>query len=111
MRILCGDRSENPGAALKAITAGREIWGFPKHPIPAELEFGYEMSADGKKEFAGFKGFHQNVLAISMKCKLPMLDPEHVIVPMDVPRTSENANIGSPRLGGRPQLATNIILT
>ena len=103
MRVLCGDTQENPGAALKAITGGREIFGFPKHPIPAELQFGYTMMADGTKEFVEFKGFHQNIQAVSMKCKLPMLDPEHVMVPLDVPRTSENANIGSPRLGGRPQ--------
>ena len=111
IRVLCGDRPENPGAALKAITGGREIFGFPKHPIPAELQFGYPMTADGKREFVEFKGVHQNVHAVSMKCKLPILDSEHVIVPLDVPRTSENANIGSPRLGGRPQLTINKILT
>ena len=105
IRVLCGDTPENPGAALKAITGGREIFGFPKHPIPAELQFNYAMSADGKRESIEFKGFYQNVHAISMKCKLPMMDPEHVMIPLDVPRTSENANIGSPRLGGRPQLS------
>ena len=111
IRVLCGDTPENPGAALKAITGGREIFGFPKHPIPAELQFNYAMSADGKRESIEFQGFHQNVHAISMKCKLPMMDPEHVMIPLDVPRTSENANIGSPRLGGRPQLNINKIIS
>ena len=29
-RVVCGDAPGNPGAALKAITGGREIFGFPK---------------------------------------------------------------------------------
>merc|ERR1712232_489520 len=37
MRVLCSDAPGNPGAAMKAITGGREIFGFPKHPVPAEI--------------------------------------------------------------------------
>lgn len=58
MRVVCSDAPGNPGAALKAIAGGREVFGFPKHPNPGNIRFDYkddntrvefDMEHDGKK--------------------------------------------------------------
>jgi hypothetical protein len=58
IRVCCGDAPGNPGAALKAIAGGREVFGFPKHPNPGKLRFDYkndnttvefDLEHDGKK--------------------------------------------------------------
>ena len=41
-RVLCGgDRTGYDTGARSAVDCGREVWGFPKHPALAELEFEY----------------------------------------------------------------------
>merc|ERR1719324_535533 len=58
MRVVCSDAPGNPGAAMKAIAGGREIFGFPKHPNPGKIRFEYmddntriefDLEHDGKK--------------------------------------------------------------
>merc|ERR1711865_18056 len=58
IRVLCGDAPGNPGAAMKAITGGREMFGFPKHPVPAQLKHAY-TEADGKLTELSFEAGHE----------------------------------------------------
>merc|ERR1712166_1525533 len=52
-RVLCGDAPGNPGAAMKAVTGGREIWGFPKHPELANISHKYIMK-EAKRDSVEF---------------------------------------------------------
>ena len=56
--MLCGDAPGNPGAAIKAITGEREMFGFPKHPVPAQLKHTY-IEADGKQTELAFEAEHE----------------------------------------------------
>ena len=38
-QVLCGDAPGHPGAASRAITVGREVWGFDKHRVPANIRY------------------------------------------------------------------------
>lgn len=93
-RVICSDAPGNPGAAMKAITGGREIFGFPKHPVPGSISFVQE----GDKVIFGCS--HENTEAISMTCILPDKDPNALTIPVEVMEGAPDSNIGSPRLGG-----------
>lgn len=97
-RVVCSDAPGNPGAALKAITGGREIFGFPKHPVPGTINFAYEET-DGKKVGWQFDCSHQGKHSVSVRCALPETDPNHVVVPIDVVAPMDLV-IGAPRMGG-----------
>jgi len=93
-RVVCSDVAGNPGAAMKAITAGREIFGYPKHPIPGSITCSYE----GEK--VDFDVTHNGKKAVTMQCVLPDTDPNALKVPVDVLETAPDSCIGGPRLGG-----------
>eukprot|EP00947_MAST-08B_sp_MAST-8B-sp1_P004226 g4226.t1 len=94
-RVVCGDAPGNRGAALKAITGGREIFGFPKHPIPGNIRFSV---VDGGTA-THFDATHRGQHVVSLRMKLPEATEGHVSVPLDV-ETGPTAVIGAPRLGG-----------
>jgi len=99
LRVLCGDAPGNPGAALKAITGGREMFGFPKHPVPAELKHSY-TEVDGKQTTLEFEAEHQGQKALTFKCKLPETVEGAVTIPMEVAKSAPDGQIGAPRHGG-----------
>lgn len=95
-RVICGDLPDNPGAAMKAIAGGRAIWGFPKHPVPAELRFAY--SEDGQA--MEFDGAHLGKQAVKLRMRLPEADAEGLVtIPVEAV-TSPDTNVAGPRLGG-----------
>lgn len=102
-RVLCGDREDNPGAAMKAITGGREIFGFPKHPDPATISHVYEEK-DGVRQSLTFECDHHGKKAVSMHCTMPeLLEPGptgYLPIPVEVAKTKDDACIGAPRHGG-----------
>eukprot|EP00756_Hemistasia_phaeocysticola_P015888 Hpha_TRINITY_DN15442_c2_g1::TRINITY_DN15442_c2_g1_i1::g.173026::m.173026 len=92
-KVLCGETDRNPGAAMIAITGGREIFGFPKHPILANIKHKYE---EGRFEF---ECHHQGKKAVSISSRLP--ETEGVTEGIDVDIVSGPTTcIGGPRLGG-----------
>jgi len=97
-RVVCADAPGNPGAAMKAIVGGRAVFGFPKHPVTGTIDFSYEESG-GKKTGWQFDMSHSDKHALSVRCKLPETDPNHVVVPIDVVAPMDLV-IGSPKLGG-----------
>ena len=79
-RVLCGPSKEGYDlGAIAAIAGGREIWGFPKHPALADLNFKYH-----DEETAAFEGSLQGNKVISLNIKLPESLPEHVAVDIDL---------------------------
>lgn len=94
-KVICGDAPGNPGAALKAITGGREIFGFPKHPVPATIR----VYDDEKTGTTGFQAIHKGRLAVSMALRVPEADEGVVSIPIEV-ETPKDYVIGAPRLGG-----------
>ena len=60
------DSHSYPGAAMKAITGGREMFGFPKHPVPAQLKHTY-TEADGKQTELAFEAEHEGT-KVSTSC-------------------------------------------
>ena len=108
MNLACHPVSSHPQttltAAMQAITGGREIWGFPKHPDLARITHRYTTDADGERAAVEFECHHHDKLAIKMRCTLPEKDapagPFPLTIPVDVPMTAPDACIGSPRLGG-----------
>ena len=84
---------------MKAITGGREIWGFPKHPEPATISHEYE-EVDGNRDTLNFNCTHNGTDAVSLKCKLPQTDPNVVTMPVEVMEGAPDSCIGAPRLGG-----------
>jgi len=98
-RVLCGDAPGNPGAALKAITGGREIFGFPKHPVPAQLSHTFRMNGDTPTGI-DFHADHQGQRAITFSCVLPDTANGAVEVPLEVPMSAPDGQIGAPKHGG-----------
>ncbi len=79
-RVLCGPSKEGYDlGAIAAIAGGREIWGFPKHPGLADLNFEYH-----DEENAAFEGSLQGNKIIKLNIKLPESIPEHVSVDIDL---------------------------
>jgi hypothetical protein len=95
MRVTCGDTTRNPGAADKAITGGRAIWGFPKHPIPGKLS--YEYTTDKKN--MTFTASHLDKKAVKLSVRLPEADEGAISIPLDV-TSAEDTCIGAPMNGG-----------
>jgi hypothetical protein len=78
-RVLCGPSKDGDTiGALAAIAGGREIWGFPKHPGLANLNFDYPDS-----ETVIFKGSLQDSEIIALKVKRPENIDGHVVVQVD----------------------------
>eukprot|EP00933_Yihiella_yeosuensis_P080605 TRINITY_DN94058_c0_g1_i1.p1 TRINITY_DN94058_c0_g1~~TRINITY_DN94058_c0_g1_i1.p1 ORF type:complete len:320 (-),score=77.60 TRINITY_DN94058_c0_g1_i1:493-1452(-) len=94
-RVLCGDKEDNPGAAMKAITGGRSVFGFPKHPIPANIR--YEYVEENKN--CEFDCSHQGKEAVKLRVRLPESDEGAMSIPLEV-KTGPDVCIGAPRLGG-----------
>lgn len=94
-RVVCGDQPDNPGAAQKAISGGRAVFGFPKHPIPGKISFNYVNEGKNME----FDGSHMGKQAVTLKLRLPEADEGAISIPVEA-QTSPIAGIGSPRLGG-----------
>ena len=78
-RVLCGPSKDGYNlGALAAIAGGREIWGFPKHPGLAELNFDYPDT-----KTAAFEGSHQGHKVISLRVKRPENIDGHMVVDID----------------------------
>jgi len=99
IRVLCGDAPGNPGAAMKAITGGREMFGFPKHPVPAQLKHTY-TEADGKLTELAFEAEHEGTKALDFKCQLPETVEGAITIPLAVDMSADDAQIGGPLHGG-----------
>lgn len=97
-RVVCSDAPGNPGAAMKAMTGGREVFGFPKHPVPGNINFCYEEK-EGKQVGWQFDCSHMGKNCVSVRCALPETDPNHFVVPIDVVAPMDLV-IGAPRMGG-----------
>jgi hypothetical protein len=80
---------------MKAITGGREIFGFPKHPVLGELKF--EYTAEGKQ--VDFDATHLGKAVVALRVRLPEADEGAVSMPLEV-TTGPDTVIGAPRLGG-----------
>jgi len=96
-RDLCGDVPLHPGAALGGIMFFRQVYGYPKHPAPADFKFHYNNIVDGTKR-----------VEVDVKCegkqaiKASVEHPEAsqeglVTIPVDVV-TPPGAAVGGPRL-------------
>eukprot|EP00933_Yihiella_yeosuensis_P078823 TRINITY_DN9073_c0_g1_i2.p1 TRINITY_DN9073_c0_g1~~TRINITY_DN9073_c0_g1_i2.p1 ORF type:complete len:351 (-),score=80.78 TRINITY_DN9073_c0_g1_i2:121-1173(-) len=94
-KVICGDEPNNPGAAIKAITGGRGVFGFPKHPLPAQIR--YEYSEDQKN--MEFDGSHLGEESVKLRVRLPEADEGAVTLPLEM-KTADDVCIGGPRLGG-----------
>ena len=78
-RVLCGPAKDGHGLAAKAaIAGGREIWGFPKHPDMADLDFDY---SDEKEVF--FTARHQGNEVMTVKVKRPESTEGYLTVDAD----------------------------
>merc|ERR1719163_1620519 len=67
MRVVCSDAPGNPGAAMKAIAGGREVFGFPKHPNPGKIRFDYKND----NSIVEFDMEHDGKQGVQMRAKLP----------------------------------------
>ena len=78
-RVLCGASEKGKDLPAKAaIAGGREIWGFPKHPDIANLDFDY---LDG--EMVSFTASHQGKRVMSLKLKRPENIDDSLLVEAD----------------------------
>ena len=78
-RVLCGASEKGKDLPAKAaIAGGREIWGFPKHPDLANLNFDYS-----DEEKVHFKGSHQGNDVISLSIKRPENVEGNILVEAD----------------------------
>lgn len=93
--VVCGDAPGNPGAAMKAICGGRSVFGFPKHPVPADIGFKYTNNNTGVE----FEAIHEGKHCVSLKVKLPEADEGAFTLPLEI-ETGPDAVIGAPFLGG-----------
>jgi len=91
-RVICSDKGTNPGAALNAINGGREIWGFPKHHIPANIRYVYDTPNNATQ----FDAEHMGKPAISMRMRLPETMDSVTKIPMDA-KTAPDTCIGGPK--------------
>ena len=78
-RVLCGgDADGDTTGGQAAITGGREVWGFPKHPGIADLSFTYP---DDKT--VAFTGALHGNKAVAVRAVLPESVEGCVTVPVD----------------------------
>lgn len=105
IRVVCADAPGNPGAAMKAIAGGREIFGFPKHPNPGSIRFDY-MDENTRIEF---DLEHDGKKGMSVRAKLPgtkkagemypvqELEQLRLSIDLEIPAVGI---VSCPRLGG-----------
>jgi len=105
IRVVCSDAPGNPGAAMKAIAGGREIFGFPKHPNPGQIRFDYK---DDNTRIE-FDLEHDGQMGVEVRATLPGTKKEgekYPVQEVEQLRVSINTNIPAegivscPRLGG-----------
>jgi hypothetical protein len=105
MRVVCSDAPGNPGAAMKAIAGGREVFGFPKHPNPGKIRFDYSDSntkVEFDMEHDGKKGVEVRVKLPGSRKEgeeYPVQEIEDLRLAVDVEIPPEGV-ISCPRLGG-----------
>mmetsp|Transcript_72879 Transcript_72879/g.225363 ORF Transcript_72879/g.225363 Transcript_72879/m.225363 type:complete len:358 (-) Transcript_72879:144-1217(-) len=97
-RVVCGDTPRNPGAAMKAITGGREIFGFPKHPDLGQITLAYQESG-GKKVGFSFDAKHSGNDVVNLSIRLPEADEGAMELPLEA-ESGPDSVISCPRLGG-----------
>jgi hypothetical protein len=86
MRVICGSAFGDMTQPMAAISGGREVWGFPKSHIPADIR--YDYSADGN--YTMFSAEHQGLPVISARVKLPESVPGAVKIPPQTIKTANN---------------------
>ena len=78
-RVLCGPAKDGHDLAAKAaIAGGREIWGFPKHPDMADLDFDYS-----EEKAVSFTARHQGNEVMTVKVKRPESTEGYLTVDAD----------------------------
>jgi len=97
-RVVCSDTPDNPGAAMKAIAGGREIFGFPKHPVPGVIDLKYIEHEGNRVEFS-FDASHVGHASVSLKVRLPDADEGSMVIPIEA-QTGPDTVISCPKLGG-----------
>jgi len=95
LRVSCGDNDTNGGDGQKGIFAGRSVWGYPKYPTPANINFKIteekRWSVDATLECK---------LCVKASVRLPDDDDESCqTVPVDTVTAPDGA-VSGPRLGG-----------
>lgn len=97
-RVVCGDTPRNPGAAMKAVMGGREIFGFPKHPDLGQITLMYHEEG-GKQVGYSFEAKHSGKDVVKLSLRLPEADPGAIVVPVDAASAPDTC-ISCPKLGG-----------
>jgi len=92
-RVICGDAPGHTGPAMAAISGGREVFGYPKHPVLADIDYEYEGS-----DFVSFKAHHLGLPAVDLRMKLPEAYPEEqvTVLPLEA-ATAADGCISGPR--------------
>lgn len=90
-RVICADAPGHEGPAMAAISGGREIWGYPKHHVRAQIDYEY----DGD-EHVHFKASHQGVPSVELRMKLPETVPNVTVLPLEA-ATGSDTCISGPR--------------
>lgn len=92
-RVICGDTPGHKGPAMAAISGGREVFGYPKHPVLADIDYEYEGA-----DFVSFKAHHLGLPAVDLRMKLPETLPEEqvTVLPLDA-ATPADGCVSGPR--------------
>lgn len=105
MRVTCGDKDDNPGAAMKAICGGRSVFGFPKHPVPGKIRFDYtddNTKMEFDMEHGGKMGLQVRAVLPGTKkpgSTYPVQEIDQLRLALDV-MIPPDGIISSPSLGG-----------
>jgi hypothetical protein len=103
-RVICADYPGLPTTendpALGAILGGHNVWGFPKHPVKAKIQYEYKGSdrVDFYAQHLGMfyaVGPQHYVESIHVSMALPEKDKANLVVPVNV-RTASDGVIGGP---------------
>jgi len=90
-RVICGDTPGHEGPAMAAISGGREIWGYPKHPTLANIEYEYEGD-----DHVHFKATHRGLPSVELKMKLPEKTEGVIELPLEA-ATDVDTCVSGPR--------------
>jgi len=90
-RVICDDYPGHTGPAMAAISGGREIFGYPKHHVLADIKYVYEGP-----DKVHFKASHQGVPSIELRMNLPETLADHITLPLDL-ATPTDGCISGPR--------------
>jgi hypothetical protein len=82
-RVLCSGKDGFTRGAENAVCAGREVWGFPKHPALGEFTYKYENDS------MNFTSTHQGNKVLDLSVQLPESTEGHVTVPLDLKTESD----------------------